>query len=32
MAEYNYKHFPLDGDMQDCVSFPDAARVGNESA
>ncbi len=31
MAEYNYKHFPLDGDMQDFVSFPDAARVGTKA-
>ncbi len=31
MAEYNYKHFPLDGDMQDFGSFPDAARVGTKA-
>jgi len=31
MAEYNYKHFPLDGDMQDFVSFPDATRVGTKA-
>ncbi len=31
MAEYNYKHFPLDGDMQDFVSFPDGLRVGTKA-
>lgn len=31
MTEYNYKNFPLDGDMQDFVSFPDGARVGTKA-
>ncbi len=31
MSEYNYKNFPLDGDMQDFVSFPDGARVGTKA-
>ncbi len=31
MSEYNYKNFPLDGDMHDFVSFPDGARVGTKA-
>jgi hypothetical protein len=31
MTEYNYKSFPLDGDMQDFVSFPDGPRVGTKA-
>ncbi len=31
MSEYNYKNFPLDGDMQDFVGFPDGARVGTKA-
>lgn len=27
MGEYNYKHFPLDGDMGDFERFPNVARV-----
>lgn len=28
MTEYNYKNFPLDGDMQDFVDFPIGPRAG----
>ncbi len=31
MTEYNYLHFPLDGDMQDFVDFPHGARAGTKA-
>ncbi len=31
MAEYNYENFPLDGDMQDFVRFPDGLRAGTKA-
>lgn len=31
MDDYNYAHFPLDGDMQDFVRFPEVARVGTKA-
>lgn len=31
MAEYNYKNFPVDGDMKDFVNFPNGARVGTKA-
>ena len=31
MAEYNYKNFPLDGDMQDFVRFPGVASAGEKA-
>ena len=31
MAEYNYKTFPLDGDMHDFIQFPNIARVGTKA-
>lgn len=31
MAEYNYKTFPLDGEMEDFIQFPNIARVGTKA-
>ena len=31
MTEYNYKNFPLDGDMDDFIRFPDVARVSSKA-
>ena len=31
MSVYNYMNFPLDGDMQDFVAFPEGPRVGSKA-
>jgi hypothetical protein len=31
MSEYNYMHFPLDGDMDDFIRFPHVARVSSKA-
>lgn len=31
MTEYNYKTFPVDGDMDDFIRFPHVARVSSKA-
>ena len=32
MSSYNYMSFPLDGDMEDFIRFPEGPRVGTKAA
>ena len=31
MGEYNYRNFPLDGDIADFVQFPHCMKVGDDA-